>query len=522
MALPHRDDRVPRSSPTSAAGAGAHGAGRPGRLRQSPRAAGRSGSHRAASRRCPARRRRGASAPRAQAACGPSPARRVRAVARGGREHDRHKRQRGQGDLAASTRGARPRAGPHRHRRSGRLRGGRATRPGDRVARRGRAGGAPRRRRLGRRRRWRRRARGEPTDLRGTHAAAPLRQSQPARARAGRMSRRAPERRARRAGDTAERRPRRVRVGPRRDARRAHRRRAGRGRPGTPRTAPGGDSMRTAAAALLPSSISTVGGILATMAVVALLETVIPLHARGRWHGAHLGPNLALTFITFATNIVFNVALVMTLMRLRSAGLGVLHMFELPPLVTVLVAVLVLDFSFYVAHVAMHRIPSFWRFHRVHHSDPVVDVTTTIRQHPGEGVIRYAFMGAFAVALGASPGAFAVYRAWSALNGLLEHANVRVPLWLDSVLSLVTTWPNMHKVHHSRTAAETNRNYGNIFSIFDRLFFTFTPSERGASVSYGLDGFDDPAAQTTAGLLAMPFRDVSGTGGTAVAVRQLS
>jgi sterol desaturase/sphingolipid hydroxylase (fatty acid hydroxylase superfamily) len=170
----------------------------------------------------------------------------------------------------------------------------------------------------------------------------------------------------------------------------------------------------------------------------------------------------------------------------------------------------------------MHRVPTFWRFHRVHHSDPVVDVTTSIRQHPGEGVIRYTFVAAFAFALGASPGAFAVYRSWSALNALLEHANVRVPPWLDSVLSLVTTWPNMHKVHHSRTATETNTNYGNIFSLFDRLFSTFTPSERGVNVSSGLDGFDDPAAQTTAGLLGMPFRDVGTAGGTAAAVRQLS
>jgi len=264
----------------------------------------------------------------------------------------------------------------------------------------------------------------------------------------------------------------------------------------------------TTALAQLPSSISTVGAILAAMAVVALLESAMPLHARGRWHRAHLGPNLALTFITFATNIVFNGALVMTLIWLQSTGLGLLRLFELPPVMTVLVVVLLLDFSFYVAHVAMHRIPLLWRFHRVHHSDPVVDVTTTIRQHPGEGVIRYAFMAAFAFALGASPGAFAVYRSWSALNGLLEHANIRVPPWLDGLLSLVTTWPNMHKDHHSRTGTEPNTNYGNIFSLFDRLFFTFTPSNRGASIPYGLDGFDDPAAQTTAGLLAMPFQDV--------------
>ena len=280
--------------------------------------------------------------------------------------------------------------------------------------------------------------------------------------------------------------------------------------------------MMMAAAALLPSSVSTLGLILSAMAVVALLETALPLHARGRWHRAHLGPNLALTFITFATNVVFNIALVMTLTWLQSAGLGLLNVHELPALMTILVVVLVLDFSFYVAHVAMHRIRSFWRFHRVHHSDPYVDVSTTIRQHPAEGVIRYAFMAAFAFALGASPGAFAVYRSWSALNGLLEHANIRVPLWLDRVLSLVTTWPNMHKVHHSRSGTETNTNYGNIFSLFDRLFLTFTPSSRGANISYGLDGFDDPAVQTTAGLLAMPFRDVSVAAGSAVVVRQPS
>src|SRR5262249_2248515 len=166
-------------------------------------------------------------------------------------------------------------------------------------------------------------------------------------------------------------------------------------------------------------------------------------------------------------------------------GLRFSNVFELPPLMTVLVVVLVLDFAFYVAHVAMHKIPAFLRCHRVHHSDPVVDVTTTIRQHPGEGIIRYAFMAAFAFALGASPGAFAVYRSWSVLNGLLEHANIRVPDWLDSLLSFVTSWRNMDKVHHSRIATETNTNYGNVFSLFDRLFLTFTPSKRGSQIVYG-------------------------------------
>src|SRR5262249_13042760 len=157
----------------------------------------------------------------------------------------------------------------------------------------------------------------------------------------------------------------------------AHRCHAGRARSGEARTAPGGDAMMMAAA-LLPSSVSTVGLILSAMAVVALLETALPLHARGRWHRAHLGPNLALTFITFATNVVFNGALVMTLIWLQSINFGLLRMFEPPRPVSVFAAVLLLDCSFYVAHVAMHSVPAFWRFHRVHHADPVVDVTTSI------------------------------------------------------------------------------------------------------------------------------------------------
>jgi len=198
---------------------------------------------------------------------------------------------------------------------------------------------------------------------------------------------------------------------------------------------------------------------------------------------------------------------VMTLTWLRTIDFDLLPLLVPGGWMTAVIAVLALDFSFYLAHVAMHELPAFWRFHRVHHSDPAVDVTTTLRQHPGEGVIRYVFLAAFAIALGTSPGAFAVYRLGSAFSGLLEHANIRVPRRLDRLLSLVFTFPNLHKIHHSRDARYTDTNYGNIVSLWDRLFFTFTPSRFGTKIFYGLDGFDDPAQQTTAGLLVLPFRD---------------
>jgi sterol desaturase/sphingolipid hydroxylase (fatty acid hydroxylase superfamily) len=257
--------------------------------------------------------------------------------------------------------------------------------------------------------------------------------------------------------------------------------------------------------AMLENNLATIAAISVAMALVAALEVAIPLHARGRWHRAHVGPNLALTGITFALGMVLNGGLLLLLAWLEARDLGVFRWVGLPPLPASIAAVVLLDLSFYVAHVAMHKVPDLWAVHRVHHSDPVVDVTTTIRQHPAEGLVRYAFMAAFACALGVGLGAFAVYRAWSALSGLLEHANLRIPRRLDRVLALVTTWPNMHKVHHSRDARETDTNYGNLFPWFDRLFGTYTPSSRGESVVCGLDGLDDPQLHTTRALLALPL-----------------
>jgi len=256
----------------------------------------------------------------------------------------------------------------------------------------------------------------------------------------------------------------------------------------------------------LASALSTIGSLLAGMALLAAVETLAPLHARGHWNRAHLAPNLALALLTFATNLLWNAGVIALIVWLEARGLGLLRWLALPPLPAAVLAVLALDFSFYAAHVSWHAFPCLWRFHAVHHCDPALDVTTTIRQHPVEGVLRYAAIALMVLVTGPSLGAFAVYRTASAVNALFEHANIAAPRWLDRALSLVTTWPHLHKVHHSRIAAQTDTNYGNLFSWWDRLFGTFTPSHRGVDIRYGLDDFDRPEIQTTTGLLALPFR----------------
>jgi sterol desaturase/sphingolipid hydroxylase (fatty acid hydroxylase superfamily) len=256
----------------------------------------------------------------------------------------------------------------------------------------------------------------------------------------------------------------------------------------------------------LLSNLASVGWILGAMILVAALEAVVPLRAQRRASRAHRVPNLALTAIAFATNALLGGGLALALAWLEERGFGLLYAVALPAPLAMLLVVVALDLAFYAAHVALHAHPALWRLHRVHHSDPAIDVTTTVRQHPGETLVRFAFLAAGAAALGASPAAFAIYRAASALNGLLEHANIRLPQRLDAWLCLVLVTPDMHKVHHSRTPSETDTNYGNILSVFDRVFSVFTPSPRGREVAYGLEGFDAPASQTTLGLLALPFR----------------
>jgi sterol desaturase/sphingolipid hydroxylase (fatty acid hydroxylase superfamily) len=169
----------------------------------------------------------------------------------------------------------------------------------------------------------------------------------------------------------------------------------------------------------------------------------------------------------------------------------------------------------------MHVWPSLWRFHRVHHSDPFVDVTTSYRTHPVENAWRHAWLFGAVWLLGIPAAAVAAFRVLSALNGVLEHANVRVRPSLDALVSLVWVTPNMHKVHHSREQAETNSNYGNVFAIHDRLFGTFVPTERALSVRYGLDDARPEEMRSVGALLAMPWRTPrahgrEGQGGTAV------
>ena len=251
--------------------------------------------------------------------------------------------------------------------------------------------------------------------------------------------------------------------------------------------------------------LTNVAVILTVMAGGALLEIVLPMFAARPWTQRRRMANLGLTALSFVSNWLLASLAALAALTLRPAGL--LAQLGWPLWIEIGVSIVVLDFSVgYLSHRTMHMWPAMWRFHQIHHSDPFVDVTTTYRTHPVETVWRFLFAIVPVWILGIPAQAVVIQRLLQAANGVIEHANIRLWPRLDRVLSLVWVTPNVHKIHHSRELSETNSNYANLLTIYDRMLGTYTPAERAAAVVYGLDEVDASRAASFPGLLSMPFQ----------------
>ncbi|HET9830602.1 MAG TPA: sterol desaturase family protein [Vicinamibacterales bacterium] len=253
--------------------------------------------------------------------------------------------------------------------------------------------------------------------------------------------------------------------------------------------------------------LSNISVILAVMALASLLEIVVPMFGDRAWTRGRRSVNLGLTAIVFLLNWLLTSAVALAAVAFAARPSGLMTRLALPQAAQIVLGVLVVDFSTsYLSHRLMHVSPTLWRFHQIHHSDDFVDATTTFRTHPVESAWRFLFAIVPVWALGIPASAVVIQRLLQATNGVLQHANIRLWRPVDRVLSLVLVTPDVHKIHHSCDVAETNSNYGNVLSLYDRLLGTFRSTEHVASVTYGLKDVDPRQVGSFPGLLSLPFR----------------
>ena len=253
----------------------------------------------------------------------------------------------------------------------------------------------------------------------------------------------------------------------------------------------------------LQRSLIIVGGI----SFFWFLEGIFPLVQFNYKKWRHALPNFFFTITTILINLSMAFLLLNTSDWSVNNNFGLLQWIPgLPLWAAVILGVLLLDFiGAYLPHFTEHRIKPLWMIHLVHHSDPNVDTTTANRHHPLESFIRFFFtlMGVFI--LGTSIGIIMLYQATSVVATQFNHANISLPKKIDRWISYFLVSPDMHKVHHHYRLPYTDTNYGNIFSIWDRLLGTYSYFER-EKIIYGVDVFPDADKNIQIGsLLKQPF-----------------
>lgn len=238
-----------------------------------------------------------------------------------------------------------------------------------------------------------------------------------------------------------------------------------------------------------------------------LIEYAGPLYRFKYNKPRHAGINLLFTL----TTIVINFLLAFTIVQVGdysiNNNIGILTHLILPLWAYILTGMLLLDLiGAYTVHLVEHKVKWMWKFHIIHHSDTHIDATSANRHHPGESIFRLIFTVIAVGLVGAPMWLVMLYQSVSVVLSQFNHANIKLPNWLDKSLSIFIVSPNMHKVHHHYIQPYTDSNYGNIFSIWDRLFGTYKtlPIDQ---IKYGIDTHMLPEENDAIGnLFAIPFQ----------------
>ncbi len=248
---------------------------------------------------------------------------------------------------------------------------------------------------------------------------------------------------------------------------------------------------------------------LGTFTLVAIAEVLYPRRRLTVSKAVRWVNNLSLVVLnTVVLRLLFPAAAVGMATFAQDSGWGGLNYYQPPFILAVAISVVAMDMVIYLQHVMVHAVPALWRLHMVHHVDPDYDVTTGSRFHPLEIILSLLIKVATIAALGPPVVAVVIFEVLLNTTAMFNHGNLYLPRGLDRVLRWFVVTPDMHRVHHSVTPAETNSNFGFNLPWWDRIFGTYRdqPKAGHAEMTIGIRGFNQPTQISwLPGMLTLPF-----------------
>lgn len=218
--------------------------------------------------------------------------------------------------------------------------------------------------------------------------------------------------------------------------------------------------------------------------------------------------NLAVAGAGALTMVFFESPLIQPLAHLvKERRWGLLGTVHLPFWAEAGISLILMDYSFYLWHVLLHRAPFLWRFHAVHHVDRDLDTSTALRFHFGELLASVPWRAGQVLVIGISPVTFAIWQVWFAVCVMFHHSNVRLPLQWERWINRVLVTPRMHGVHHSNLPEETNSNWSSGLTLWDWLHGTLRLNVPQKDIGIGVPAFQDTRSVALRRLLTMPFEE---------------
>ncbi|HEX5611548.1 MAG TPA: sterol desaturase family protein [Burkholderiales bacterium] len=184
---------------------------------------------------------------------------------------------------------------------------------------------------------------------------------------------------------------------------------------------------------------------------------------------------------------------------------GLLRRMALPRWVETLAAVVLLDYTLYLWHILLHRVPLLWRFHLAHHVDRDLDASTALRFHVGEFLASVPWRAAQVALIGVTPRALELWQQLTALEVLFHHSNVRLPLVAERALGLLVVTPRLHGIHHSTERSERDSNFSSGLTVWDRLHGTWRDDVPQQRITIGVSPYGRSADLSVKRTLLLPF-----------------